>query len=187
MRAKLNAVKTEMRRRMHHPIPEQGHWLASVLAGTTTTTRCPTTAPRFSRSDPGHLALASGRSRRRSQKGKITWERMRRLADRWLPPPANPAPLARTCASTPEPKGGAQCVRRARWDLCGGPSATAVPTAIVPADGVAAAHSFWAVPAGAGRQQSRRELAAVHRMVLGLAARQVSGDGRERLVAEGFC
>ena len=33
MRAKLHAVKAEMRRRMHHPIPEQGRWLASVLLG----------------------------------------------------------------------------------------------------------------------------------------------------------
>ena len=33
MRAKLHAVKAEMRRRMHHPIPEQGRWLASVLQG----------------------------------------------------------------------------------------------------------------------------------------------------------
>ncbi len=33
MRAKLKSVKTEMRRRMHLPIPEQGRWLASVLAG----------------------------------------------------------------------------------------------------------------------------------------------------------
>ena len=33
MRAKLRAVKAEMRRRMHHPIPEQGRWLASVLRG----------------------------------------------------------------------------------------------------------------------------------------------------------
>ena len=33
MRAKLKSVKTEMRRRMHHPIPEQGRWLASVLQG----------------------------------------------------------------------------------------------------------------------------------------------------------
>jgi group II intron reverse transcriptase/maturase len=33
MRAKLKSVKTEMRRRMHHPIPEQGRWLARVLQG----------------------------------------------------------------------------------------------------------------------------------------------------------
>jgi hypothetical protein len=33
MHAKLKSVKTEMRRRMHHPIPEQGRWLARVLQG----------------------------------------------------------------------------------------------------------------------------------------------------------
>ena len=33
MRSKLNSVKTEMRRRMHHPIGEKGHWLARVLQG----------------------------------------------------------------------------------------------------------------------------------------------------------
>ncbi|MCA1680555.1 MAG: group II intron reverse transcriptase/maturase, partial [Actinobacteria bacterium] len=33
MRAKLKSVKAEMRRRMHLPIPDQGRWLASVLAG----------------------------------------------------------------------------------------------------------------------------------------------------------
>ena len=33
MRAKLREVKTELRRRRHLPIPEQGRWLASVLRG----------------------------------------------------------------------------------------------------------------------------------------------------------
>ena len=33
MQAKLKSVKTEMRKRMHHPIPQQGHWLAGVLQG----------------------------------------------------------------------------------------------------------------------------------------------------------
>ena len=31
--AKLKAVKTELMRRRHLPIPEQGRWLASVLRG----------------------------------------------------------------------------------------------------------------------------------------------------------
>src|SRR4029077_17464324 len=35
------------------------------------------------------------------------------------PPPASCTP-GPTHASTPRPKGGAQCVRRARWDLRGG-------------------------------------------------------------------
>ncbi len=33
VRAKLLAVKGEMARRMHQPIPEQGRWLARVLQG----------------------------------------------------------------------------------------------------------------------------------------------------------
>ena len=33
MRAKLSAVKTELARRMHQSIPEQGAWLARVLRG----------------------------------------------------------------------------------------------------------------------------------------------------------
>lgn len=33
MRAKLKALKGELRRRMHAPIPEQGRWLAQVVRG----------------------------------------------------------------------------------------------------------------------------------------------------------
>ena len=33
LQAKLNEVKTELRRRMHHPIPEVGQWLRSVVDG----------------------------------------------------------------------------------------------------------------------------------------------------------
>jgi hypothetical protein len=41
---------------------------------------------------------------------------------------------------------------------------------------------------GKGRQQSRRELAAVHRLIWGLPRDKgvLSGDGLERLVAESF-
>ena len=33
MRAKLAEVKTQLKRRMHDPIPVQGRWLARVLQG----------------------------------------------------------------------------------------------------------------------------------------------------------
>jgi len=33
MRGKLKEVKTELRRRLHHPVPEVGKWLASVVRG----------------------------------------------------------------------------------------------------------------------------------------------------------
>ena len=33
MRAKLQEIKKEMRRRMHQPIPDQGKWLGRVVRG----------------------------------------------------------------------------------------------------------------------------------------------------------
>src|SRR5438552_8889451 len=33
MRTKVRVIKTELRRRMHQPIPEQGRWLRQVMAG----------------------------------------------------------------------------------------------------------------------------------------------------------
>ena len=33
MRAKLKAVKDQLRQRMHEPVPEQGRWLAAVVRG----------------------------------------------------------------------------------------------------------------------------------------------------------
>ena len=87
MRAKLQDVKSELRRRMHHSIPEQGRWLARVLDGHYNYYAVP---------DNGR-ALSAFRFRvvrywrralwRRSQKDRIAWKRMSELAKRWLPQP----------------------------------------------------------------------------------------------------
>jgi RNA-directed DNA polymerase len=85
MSAKLRELKTEMRRRAHLSIPAQGRWLASVLAG----------HYRYF-AVPGNIrALGSFRTavikqwmrtlRRRSQRHRMTWQRMTRIAQRWLP------------------------------------------------------------------------------------------------------
>ena len=55
---------------------------------------------------------------------------MDRLAVRWLPPARIMHPWPDPYASTLAPEAGAQCGSPARWDLCGGPPARAVPTAI---------------------------------------------------------
>ena len=47
MRAKLRAVKTELWRRMHLPIPEHGRWLASVVRGHCAYSPCPATSKRW--------------------------------------------------------------------------------------------------------------------------------------------
>ena len=86
LQAKLSAVKTELRRRMHHPVPEMGQWLRSVVSGHFRYYGVPMNAPalhifRFQIGWLWHRTLS-----RRSQNGRILWDRMRRLINRWLPP-----------------------------------------------------------------------------------------------------
>lgn len=94
LQAKLREVKTELRRRMHAPIPEQGQWLSAVVAGHFRYYGVPMNSPalhlfRFRVGRLWHRALC-----RRSQNGRVLWERMRRLLSRWLP-------LARVCHPYP--------------------------------------------------------------------------------------
>jgi group II intron reverse transcriptase/maturase len=86
LRAKLHKVKTECRRRMHLPIPDQGRWLGSVVAGHLNYYAVPgnikaVNAFRFQVTRHWYRSL-----RRRSQRTSLDWERMGRLAQRWLPP-----------------------------------------------------------------------------------------------------
>jgi RNA-directed DNA polymerase len=97
MQAKLNAVKAELQRRMHAPIPEQGRWLQAVVRGHIRYYGVPMNTPaltlfRFRIGWLWQRALS-----RRSQNGRVPWDRMRRLINRWLPPPTicHPYPLRR--------------------------------------------------------------------------------------------
>jgi RNA-directed DNA polymerase len=97
LQAKLGEVKTELRRRMHDPIPEVGQWLRSVVGGHVRYYGVPMNKPalhvfRFQVGWLWHRALC-----RRSQTGRVLWERMRRLIDLWLPPVriCHPYPLRR--------------------------------------------------------------------------------------------
>jgi RNA-directed DNA polymerase len=85
MRAKLSSVKTEMRRRWHHSIPEQGRWLASVLAGHYRYYGVPDNIRALQAFRETIIRLWLKALRRRSQRTRMTWERMRRFAARWLP------------------------------------------------------------------------------------------------------
>jgi RNA-directed DNA polymerase len=103
LRAKLREVKDQLRRRMHRPGPEQGRWLASVVNGhmayyAVPGNRAAITAFRDQVTRHWFKAL-----RRRSQKTRINWTRMHRIASRWLPPPRNmhPYPSVRFAAMHP--------------------------------------------------------------------------------------
>jgi len=97
LQAKLHEVKTELRRRMHRPIREQGAWLRSVVAGHIRYYGVPMNTPALFtfRSQVGRLWLRA--LRRRGQRHRLTWARMRRYRDHWLPPArvCHPYPLRR--------------------------------------------------------------------------------------------
>ena len=86
-RAKLKAVKTELRKRMHQRVAEVGKWLRSVVEGHNRYYGVPSNLPSLG-SFRHHVGRYWYRTlRRRSQKTRLTWERMLRLFDRWLPWP----------------------------------------------------------------------------------------------------
>ena len=97
MQAKLNEVKAELQRRMHEPIPELGKWLQAVVRGHIRYYGVPLNQNalyifRFQVGRLWHRVLS-----RRSQNGRVLWDRMRRLITRWLPVPTvcHPYPLRR--------------------------------------------------------------------------------------------
>jgi RNA-directed DNA polymerase len=102
VRAKLLAVKREMARRMHQPIPEQGCWLASVLRGHYGYYAVPDNIEALRAFREGIIRHWLRTLRRRSQKDRLSWERMGLLADRWLPLPriVHPWPEQRFAAIT---------------------------------------------------------------------------------------
>jgi len=97
MRDKLREVKTELQRRRHLPLPAQGQWLGSVVRGYFAYHAVPSNVhalQAFRTQVTRHWLHAL---RRRSQRDRMTWERMRELSGRWLPMPRilHPWPLER--------------------------------------------------------------------------------------------
>lgn len=85
LRAKLQEVREDLRRRMHRSISWQGQWLRSVVQGFYQYHAVPTNfeALRTFRTQVTRAWRAT--LGRRSQKGRIPWERMGRIAEKWLP------------------------------------------------------------------------------------------------------
>ena len=103
MRSRLRAIKTELRRRMHRPIGEQGRWLAQVVQGYFAYHAVPTNsrslgAFRYHVSDLWRRTL-----RRRGQRDRFTWQRMGLLEAAFLPLPRilHPWPTARFAVNYP--------------------------------------------------------------------------------------
>lgn len=102
MAAKLRETKILLTQRRHWPIEAQGRWLGAVLRGHLAYYSVPgniqqVTAFRDQLVRHWHRAL-----RRRGQRHRLNWQKMRRHTDRWLPPVryTNPWPNERFDART---------------------------------------------------------------------------------------
>jgi len=104
MRAKLGEIKGELRRMMHLPIAEQGKRLWQVLSGWLAYHAVPTNF-RALQMFRDQVTKRWRRSlSRRSQRGGVTWERMRKIADEWLPRPRILHPWPRTRFAVKHPR-----------------------------------------------------------------------------------
>ena len=115
VKARLQAIKVELRRRMHHPIPEQGRWLGQVVAGFFAYHAVPTNTGTLVAFRHQVTVLWRRTLRRRSQNDDTAWRRIGKIADHWLPRPRvlHPWPNQRFAANHPrwEPYAGKPHVR----------------------------------------------------------------------------
>jgi RNA-directed DNA polymerase len=104
LRAKLQKIKEELKRRMHDPIPEQGKWLNQVVRGFFAYHAVPTNERSISTFRHDIMVLWRRVLRRRSQRDFTTWDRIVRLASHWLPAPKilHPWPDARFAVKHPK-------------------------------------------------------------------------------------
>ena len=103
MRARLREIKTQLRERMHQAIPEQGRWLKAVVTGYFAYHAVPTNSRALGAFRHHVTGLWLRTLRRRSQKDRLTPERMAQIADAWLPAARilHPWPSARFAVKHP--------------------------------------------------------------------------------------
>lgn len=115
MQAKLQAIKQELRRRMHQSILAQGKWLQQVVRGYFNYHAVPTNRRALAAFRDEVIRRWRWTLRRRSQKDVLTWARAKAIAEAWLPKPdiLHPWPRQRFAVTHPrwEPYAGKPHVR----------------------------------------------------------------------------
>jgi RNA-directed DNA polymerase len=103
MRAKLREVAEQLQQRRHQPIPEQGKWLKQVVTGHFAYYAVPTNSRALSAFRHYVTDLWRRSLRRRSQRDGMTWDRVAKLANDWLPQPRilHPWPSVRFAVTHP--------------------------------------------------------------------------------------
>jgi group II intron reverse transcriptase/maturase len=87
LRAKLQAVKAELRKRRHHPVPEVGRWLRSVVQGYFNYHAVPGNIWSLESFRAQVIRLWFRSLRRRGQRHRINWDRYVRIGVHWIPHP----------------------------------------------------------------------------------------------------
>ena len=102
MRTKLREVKEGLRQRRHGSIPETGNWLGQIVAGYFAYHAVPTNSAAIGAFRYHVTVLWYRQLCRRSQKARLVWSRMAKLADEFLPKPQvlHPWPSARFAVRT---------------------------------------------------------------------------------------
>lgn len=85
--AKLQEITQGLRERISEALPSVGTWLAQVLHGHYGYYGVPRNYPALENFRHAIVCLWKKTLGRRSQKGRVTWERMTRLIRKWLPTP----------------------------------------------------------------------------------------------------
>jgi RNA-directed DNA polymerase len=85
MRATLRAIKEELQRRRHQPIPETGKWLAQVVSGYFGYHSVPTNGAAMSAFRYHVTVLWHRQLCQRSQRARVVWDRMTKLVDDFIP------------------------------------------------------------------------------------------------------
>ena len=115
VQAKLTEIKEELRRRMHEAIRETAEWLKQVVTGYFQYHAVPTNGSALKAFRYHVIDLWRRTLRRRGQKHRMTWQRIGKLADDWLPKPRilHPWPNQRFAVKHPrwEPYAGKPHVR----------------------------------------------------------------------------
>jgi hypothetical protein len=101
LRGKLQALKLELRKRMHRPITEQGKYLKAVVGGHSRYFGVPGNGARLMQFRREVARMWRHTLSRRSQ-SYVTWTRMYRLINHWLPVPkiSHPYPNQRLIVNT---------------------------------------------------------------------------------------
>jgi RNA-directed DNA polymerase len=111
LRKKLQEVKQTLRERMHWPIRQLGAWLKSVLTGHYRYDGVPRNMGMLRVFRERILRYWCRTLRRRSQRHRISWQRIYALATPWLPPPhiLHPSPAQRLRVTTRGRSPGREC------------------------------------------------------------------------------